>query len=87
MFLETWKEGFCLSGILRFADEKELSSKRRKTCFLMKEVTLLLAPSYEATKDAGSQVNCISSCQHLTFAPRPMAVAVVCTWSNRVNFG
>jgi hypothetical protein len=81
MFLETWKEGFCLPENLRFADEKELSSKRRKTCFLMKEVTLLLAPSYEATKD------CISSCQHLTFAPRLMAVAVVCTRSNRVNFG
>ena len=81
MFLKTGKQGFCSSGILRFARRKTLLSRRGQTSFLIKEVTLLLAPSYKATKEmrGRSQVVCISSCQHLTFAPRPMAVTVACT--------
>lgn len=53
MFLKTGKQGFCLSGILRFARRKRLLSRRGKMGFLIKEVTLLLAPSYEATKRCG----------------------------------
>lgn len=81
MVLKTGKQGFCSPGILRFARRKRLSSRRGKTSFLIKEVTLLLVPSYEATKEmrGRSQVVCISSCQHLTFTPRPMAVILACT--------
>ena len=32
-------------------NEKKPSSRRRKTCFLIKKVTLFLAPSYEATNE------------------------------------
>lgn len=72
MFLKTGKQGFCLSEILRFARKKRILSRRGKMGFLIKEVTLLLAPSYEATKEmrGRSQVVCISSCQH-NLCPAP----------------
>lgn len=67
----------------------EPCEQKGEDLLLRRQVTLLLAPSYKATNEmrGRSQVNCISSWQHLTFAPRPMAETVVCPQTNQSNSG